>query len=150
MTIIIDTREQTPLKFPDNIATAAGTLQSGDYSVIGLEHLITIERKSIADLVGSLTSGRDRFERELHRMRGFSFKRLLVVGDRREIVSGDYRSKASPKSVLASPNAFEMRYDVPVVFADEEAASALVVRWCYWFAREVRKNAEKIGELVSK
>ena len=142
--IVIDRREQTPLRFPDNIKTERGTLYSGDYSVKGLEHLISIERKTISDLCGSLTSGRKRFEFELHRLRGFRFKRLLIIGLRSDIVAGNYRSKASPKSILASLNAFEVRYDIPVVFASEEKAAELVVRWGYWMAREIRKNAEKI------
>lgn len=146
MIIIVDSREQTPLTFPEHVQTERGTLQSSDYSVKGLEHIFGVERKSIADLVGSLTSGRDRFERELHRLRGYRFKRLLIVGHRQDIVSGDYRSKASPKSILASLSAFEVRYDIPVVFANEKAAADLVVRWAYWFAREVKKNAQHIGE----
>ena len=142
MIIIIDNREQVMLPFADNVKTERGTLYSGDFSVKGLEHLITIERKSISDLCGSLTTGRDRFERELHRLRGSRFKRLLVVGRRSDIISGNYRSKASPQSILASLNAFEVRYDIPVVFANEKAAAELVVRWCYYFAREVKKNAK--------
>lgn len=141
LTIIIDNREQVMLPFEDHVKTERGTLYSGDFSAKGLEHLIAIERKSIADLVGSLTSGRERFERELHRLRGFAFKRLLVVGHRSEIVAGNYRSRAKPQSILASLNAFEVRYDIPVVFANEKAAAELVYRWAYWFSREVAKNA---------
>ncbi len=143
ITIIIDRREQVMLPFAENVRTERGTLYSGDFSVKGLEHLISIERKSLNDAIGSLTSGRERFERELHRLRGFRFRRLLVVGARADIERGNYRSKASPKSILASLNAFEVRYDIPVVFASERDAAALVVRWCYWFAREVGKDAER-------
>ena len=145
MTIIIDNREQVMLPFADNVKTERGTLYSGDFSVKGLEHLFSVERKSVSDLVGSLTSGRERFERELHRLRGFRFKRLLVVGSRSDIVGGNYRSKATPKSILASLNAFEVRYDIPVVFASEKAAAELVVRWCYWFARETQKDGNLDG-----
>lgn len=146
MIIVIDNREQVMLPFAVNVKTERGTLYSGDFSVKGLEHLIGIERKSISDLCGSLTSGRERFERELHRLRGYRFKRLLVVGHRSEIVAGNYRSKAKPQSILASLNAFEVRYDIPVVFANEKTAAELVVRWCYWFQREVMKDAEQSGK----
>lgn len=52
--IIIDTREQTPLPFT-NLPTETSTLYTGDYSVKGLEETFAIERKTIADLVESLS-----------------------------------------------------------------------------------------------
>ena len=141
-TITIDTREQTPLPF-SNIPTEAGTLQSGDYSIRGLEHLFAIERKTIADLVGSVTRDRERFERELHRLRGFHFARLLVIGSEQQIANGQYRSNANPKAVLHSMYALEIRYSVPIVFSPTPQAAALLVeRWAYWYAREICKNAK--------
>lgn len=124
-TIIIDSREQSPLAF-ERLSSEAGTLYSGDYSIRGFEDLFAVERKSIADLVGSLSSGRDRFERELHRLRGFAFSRLLVVGTRFDIESRSYRSRMHPKAVLHSLAAFEARY-VPVVFepTPKQAAEAV-------------------------
>ncbi len=140
--IVIDTREQTPFQFT-NLESQRGTLQSGDYSISGLEHLFAVERKSIADLVGSMTAGRDRFERELHRLRGFDFKRLLIAGTEQDVISGNYRSNAKPKSVLHTLYAFEARYAIPVVFGGDEASCAkLVERWAYWYAREVLSVAD--------
>ena len=55
--IIIDNREQTPLTF-QHFSSRRGTLQSGDYSLAGHEGRFTVERKSVADLIGSLTAGR--------------------------------------------------------------------------------------------
>ncbi len=53
-TIITDTREQTPLVFEhlpsEHLPSERGSLQSGDYSILGLEHDFAIERKSIPDL----------------------------------------------------------------------------------------------------
>ena len=63
ITAIIDTREQQPLAL--ELDTVPGTLATGDYSVHGLEDLLTVERKSLDDLLGCMTSGRPRFEREL-------------------------------------------------------------------------------------
>ena len=136
--IVIDTREQTPLPFA-RLKTQAGTLMTGDYSVAGLESLFAIERKSISDLVGCcIGENRDRFERELHRLRGFQFKRLLVVGDRGEIELQRYHSRVSPKAVLGSLSAWECRYDVPVVFSPTpEAAAREIERWSWYFAREM-------------
>jgi ERCC4-type nuclease len=83
-------------------------------------------------------SNRDRFFRELHRMRGFTFKRLLIIGNRHDIETGQYRSAIRPKSVLATLSTIEARYDIAVVFADSPAQAAwLVEEWVWWYAREI-------------
>jgi DNA excision repair protein ERCC-4 len=135
--IVIDTREQEPLAF-ERLTSVRGTLQTGDYSVAGLEDLFSIERKTVSDLVGCcMGENRDRFGRELHRLRGYRFKRLLVVGSEAEIMAGQYHSNIKPQAVLATVCAFEMRYDLPVVFVPTAQAGArLVERWAFYFARE--------------
>lgn len=145
-TIIIDTREQTPLVFP-RLASRTGTLTSGDYSFAGGQELFAVERKSIPDLVASCVGeNRERFFRELHRLRGYRFKRLLIVGTRAEIEAGTYRSRTSPASILSTLRAIEARFDVPVVFAlDATAAAKEIEAWAFWFAREVVEAANTLA-----
>ncbi len=135
--VIVDTREQDPLPIR-RLPVIRAALQSGDYSAAGMEDQFAVERKSIPDLVGCcMGENRERFERELHRLRGFRFKRLLIVGSRAAIEAGAYRSTIRPAAVLASLAAWECRYDVPPVFADTpEAAGALVESWAWWYCRE--------------
>jgi len=142
---IIDTREQAPLVFT-RLDSCPGTLQSGDYSFRGGEELFAVERKSIADLVACCVgNNRDRFFRELHRMRGLRFKRLLVVGTRHEIETGQYRSAIAPKSVLGTLAAIEARFDVPVVFQPDPAAAARQVEeWIWWYVREIILSANHL------
>ena len=137
-TIIVDTREQCPLIF-ERLESRPGTLQSGDYSVAGLQDLFSIERKTVSDLVGCcMGENRERFERELQRLRGYRFKRLLVVGSEAEILAGQYHSNIKPQAVMATLGAFEARYDVPVVFRHTpELAAAQIERWAFWFSREM-------------
>jgi ERCC4-type nuclease len=121
--IVVDSREQDPLRFI-HLQSVRGALYSGDYSVCGLEEHFAIERKSLDDIANCcLTGPRDRFEHELHRLRGFRFKRLLIVGNREDIAAGRFHSRINPKSVLATIDTFEARY-LPVVFAatPQEAA----------------------------
>ena len=142
--IVVDSREQAPLPFR-RLPSVRGTLQSGDYSALGLEQALAIERKSIPDLVACVTSGRERFERELHRLRGFHFKRLLIVGTRADVEAGHYRSRVTPASVLHSLFAWEARYDLPVVFCPTpEAAAEQVESWAFWYAREMVKNVNQL------
>lgn len=135
--VVVDTREQTPLpirRFP----TMRDGLESGDYSFAGGEQHFAIERKTVDDLVSCCGGeNRGRFERELHRLRGFAFSRLLVIGNREQIAAGEYRGRMNPSSVIGSLNTWEIRYRVPVVFApDPEAGARLVEDWVWWFARE--------------
>lgn len=53
LTLLIDTREKTPLQFP-GIDFRASKLEYGDYSASGLRGVFEIERKSPVDLVATL------------------------------------------------------------------------------------------------
>jgi len=143
--IVVDTREQTPLVFT-RLLSVAGTLQSGDYSFTGAEETFAVERKSVEDLVMCCMGGnRERFQRELHRLRGFRFKRLLVAGKREDIELGLYRSNIKPRSVLATIASFEARYDIPFVFcATPEEAAEQVESWACWYARELLNTTKEM------
>ena len=143
--ITVDTREQTPLKFT-RLQAVTWSLFTGDYSIKGLEDQFAVERKSIDDLVNCcLSSNRERFEHELHRLRGYQFKRLLVIGSREDIAAGLYHSRINPKAVLATLAAFEIRYSIALVFCSSpEEAATMVERWVWWFSREVVENANAL------
>jgi ERCC4-type nuclease len=142
--IVVDTREQAPLVFT-NLPSVRGTLQSGDYAPAGLEHVAAVERKSAVDLVASVTRERERFERELHRLRGFHFARVLVTASRDSIARGEYRSAASPKAVLASCEALEVRYRLPFVFVENDVEAARLVEGWFWHvARDVVMTANDL------
>ena len=143
--VVIDTREQAPLTF-SRLEARRGTLATGDYSFHGGEEHLAIERKSVPDLVGCcMGANRERFFRELHRMRGFAFRRLLIVGAPEEIEQGQYRSAIKPRSVLATLSAIEARFDVPVVFRPDPADAAWQVEeWVWWYAREIILSANQL------
>lgn len=61
--ITIDTREQKPIKL-SNYDIINEKLDFGDYSCDGI---LAVERKSLNDLVSTLSSGFDRFNREIER-----------------------------------------------------------------------------------
>ena len=80
LTIIEDSREQTPLDFMGyrGIDVIRHGLKTGDYSIAGYENEICFERKSVGDLVGTLIGGHERFLREMERMKDFKVKYILV------------------------------------------------------------------------
>jgi ERCC4-type nuclease len=147
--IVIDSREQTPLLFT-RLPFVTETLQTGDYSVRGLEELFAVERKTIGDLVGCcMGDGRRRFEAELHRLRGYCFKRLLIVGPESDILTGKYHSNIRAASVLASLTAFEVRYDCPVVFCATASRAAIQIeRWAFYYAREAVETVNDLCRAI--
>lgn len=144
-TLLVDTREQAPLVFT-HLHAIYCTLQSGDYSVQYLQEEFAVERKSMADLVGSLTRERERFMREMHRLRGFRTRHLLVVGTERELLELVARGRANIAQVEHSLLAVEQRYGVPVTRADSPEAAALLIETWAWTAW--RDALAKVGRRV--
>lgn len=70
--IIVDSREQLPLF----AGFKKEALICGDYTTVRLKNIFHIERKSLADLYGTLTSGNQRFKRELFRA---AWHRISIV-----------------------------------------------------------------------
>jgi ERCC4-type nuclease len=138
-TIVIDSREQDPLAFTFPTITAG--LPTGDYTVVGLEDDFAVERKSVPDVIGSLTTGRDRFMRELQRLQAYPFKRLLIIGSEKEIEEGGWsHSRANPTAILHSLYSIEAR-GIPVAYASSAVlAASLIERWAFWRARAAFKS----------
>lgn len=110
-TVLVDTREQAPFRFqniggtrfPLLIPTKTATLQSGDYSIDGHELRVAVERKSIEDLYSTLTHGRERFVRELERLREFDFSTVVVEADWHAVaIDPPFGSNVRPKSITSS------------------------------------------------
>ena len=144
--IITDTREQMPLKFT-HLRTERTALQTGDYSVRGLEEVFSVERKSLPDLVGSLTRERARFMREMHRLRAFQFARLLVIGSEMELMQMVNMGRANLAQVEHSLLAISVRYGVPAVRVDTpERAAVTVETWAWAVYRDaLAKVGKKVG-----
>lgn len=142
--LIVDTREQTPLSFR-HCESVRASLQSGDYSAQGIEESFCVERKTIADLAGSLTRDRARFMRELHRLRGFTNAYLLIIGREMELATLVAQGRANVKQIEHSLLALQARYGVHVVWVDTpEEAALLVESWAFCAWREAMKPSGKM------
>ena len=74
--IIIDTREQKPWTFA-GCDTINRKLDTGDYSIEGLEHLLCIERKnSVSEIANNISES--RFKAEILRMNDYLHKFILL------------------------------------------------------------------------
>lgn len=133
-TVVIDTREQAPFRFTGIEAdkTAAGSksgdtsrdqslivptvnacLESGDYSIVGHEHDVAIERKSVGDWFSSISAERDRFEREMERLAEIRYAAVVIEGDwNKLLIDADRRSRMSPKVASRTMANWSIRYGV--------------------------------------
>ena len=131
---IIDNREQCPLDLAP-LAVEMATLQVGDYSVRGLEHIVAIERKELSDLIGCVGRERDRFEREMHKILAYPCRALVVEATWHDIEAGGWRGDITTAQALGSLLGWIVA-GVPVLMAgDHERAGRYVARMLLLAAR---------------
>jgi len=131
---VIDTREQKPLKLKAGdieIPTVRKGLPTGDYSIEGLEHLVAIERKSLDDLGQCFGRERERFERELQRLKAYQTRALVVECRWCDIVQGNYKSNVHPNSAIGSIMGW-MADGLPIIFAESHPQAATMVSRMLW------------------
>jgi len=112
--VLVDSRERHPWDLsPMRLETA--TLATGDYASSCRRYLL--ERKnSVDELINCMTSGRDRFERELERMQAFASAIVVVEGTYADLATGCYRSKMKKDSALSTLVAWQQRYKISFQF----------------------------------
>ena len=101
VTAIIDTREQLPLDLAP-LRMERGTLATGDYSIKGMEHVVSLERKSLDDLLGCIGHDRERFDREVQRLLAYPVRALIVESSWQDLERGGWRSKVSTAAAIGS------------------------------------------------
>lgn len=148
MLIAIDTREQSPYDFAGyDVQTQPGALTAGDYSVPGFFDEIAIERKELSDLLGCLTHDRDRFMRELDRLRGYRSAAIVVEAPLSRIMAGKYRSHIPPAVALQSLLSIMANYRIPILFADDREAGE---RYTYDLLRHFLRHEEQRYRAIVK
>jgi len=125
LTVLVDTSEKNPWAFSPGVLLAYANLASGDYTVEGLERVITLERKSLDDLANTLAHDRDRFFAEARRLQEYRYRAIIVEGDLRQILDGSFRSRMTPESLIGTCATFAIDYEIPVFFCSTRAAAAL-------------------------
>lgn len=86
---IIDTREPLPLDLSP-MKSVRGTLETGDFSYVGGEHWTRIERKAFPDFLNCVTHERERFEKEIIRLKAYPDRMLIIEASWQEIEAGDW------------------------------------------------------------
>lgn len=127
--VIRDSREQNGWDFTAG-SSCEGTivegLKTGDYSIKGYEHILTIERKgSISELAHNLVQ--ERFDRELERMEFFKYSFLILEFNMEDLIAYPKGSsvppwkrnniKLNPFFLLKRLLEIEIKFKVKVIFA---------------------------------
>ena len=139
--IVIDTREQQAWEFPRH-STANKKLDTGDYSLGGLEDILCIERKkSVSEIASNITE--KRFEDVLERMTKykytymifeFSLTDVLMYPQGSEIPRHKWKYiRISPNFILKKLSEYMVNYNIKIIFGDspknaEKIAMALMRR----------------------
>jgi len=144
MTIVIDTREQLPFCFNENLETIRKSLTTGDYSLLHFENQVAVERKDVNDFVQSVIHQRERFMREMIRLSEMPFRCVVVEASLSDILRHHYRSGADPRSVFGSALSIIVEYNVPVYFCcDRQIALAFTEKYLKRVHRKLTLESKK-------
>lgn len=125
-TIVIDTREQEPYVF-EACATVRKSLPAGDYSLVGLEEQVAIERKSLQDLVNTIIRSRTRFYRELRVLASYEAACVVVEAGLVDLIQRRYRSDAHPNALIGTIMTIIQDFGVPVYFCSDRGSARYFV-----------------------
>lgn len=133
-TVIVDTRERGDFRWwfePDDfcLGSELHKLDTGDYSLKGLENLVSIERKrNTAEIAQNLVD--DRFFNEMERIKGFKYKAIICEFNMFAVINFPYSSgipsnkikfiKITPQFILSKIAEIQVKYQVPFIFCDNK------------------------------
>ena len=132
MIIAVDSREQKPYRFE---GSEVKNLLTGDYSIVGFEDRIAIERKTKPDAYASLGRNRARFQRELERLSRLDYAAIVVESSLKDFLQVPLFTKMNPRSAVCTLLAWSVRYRVFVFFASDRRHGRALTRQLlekYW------------------
>lgn len=153
LTIIADSREQvnghvTGYFDQRKVAYTTRKLETGDYSaMIGdmtLEHEVVVERKASLDELASNLVDRQRLEDEFTRAKAIGLKVFLLIENASlsDIFLHNYRSKYAVNSFIGTLLAWQIRYNITVIFCKPSESGQIIYGLMYYAAREALKKGE--------
>lgn len=152
--IVVDSREHHPFDFAGEgygmVTVSTGTLQTGDYSIRGLEDACVVERKSLDDLANCLGRDRDRFLHQLQRGRGLDAYAVIVEASWIDLAQGNYAARSlHPHAACQSVAAFMARLGTPFMFAGSRKAA----EYCTWsflhqYAQGIRRRLKAVEQAM--
>lgn len=130
-TIVIDTREKEPYSF--SFPSVRKKIDAGDYSIQGFEDKVSLERKSLIDLVNTVIWSRERFFSELRKLSQIEFCGIVIEGSLRDIIERKYKTKAHPNAITGTLLSIIIDFKIPFYFCTDRQAS------CYFTERYLQR-----------
>jgi len=119
---VIDSQEHMGYRFERFSNWFAGTIHKrlpvGDYTILGMEDEVAIERKTLPDLVKSIIQERKGFIEKCERLSAFRKKSLVIEGSLSSVKTPYEETQAHPNAVLGSLLAAQELLDIPVYCLD--------------------------------
>lgn len=153
-TIIIDTREQQPWSF-DHYTVANKKLDAGDYSIEGLEEVLSIERKkSVNEIANNIVES--RFKDAIARLAQHKYSFLLLefdIGDVLQYPIGSSlpkrlwdKVKIKPAFIMKHILDWQVKHDIKVIFcgnsSDAEKVAEYILKKVHYL-EVTKKEKEK-------
>lgn len=150
--IIVDTREQHPWIF-DRMDKSIAKLNTGDYSLRGLENIFCIERKgNISEFANNITE--KRFKDVLERLSQIKYSFILLEFDLEDVLKYPIGSsvpkymwnkiKISPKFILKHIIELQTLHNIHVVFCgnatNAEKMAISIMRKIYEYHGQPKKD----------
>lgn len=147
-TIVVDTREKKPIIFPDCVNTVKRALNPGDYTILGYEKILAIERKSADDYISCALNFK-HLASQLQRLKKLDYKMLLVtssyLGTLEQLGKNWYLTKHTTFKQFNGILHYAERLGVTVCFIDEILVSDFILNtfdiWLKWL-KEKEKNKQ--------
>jgi ERCC4-type nuclease len=125
--IICDTREQKPLIFSDKVEVIRQCLPAGDYSTEKLMGRVGVERKALGDLINTIIHNKERFAKELDKTINYDYFCIVCEASIKDLLSGCYRSRAAPQSILAICCSIIAGRRIPIFFMHDRACASVFI-----------------------
>ncbi|MFH2000494.1 MAG: ERCC4 domain-containing protein [Planctomycetota bacterium] len=136
--LVVDTREQLPFEFRDSgIHVVHQALPAGDYSILGYEDQVAVERKTLDDFASTVIRSRERFHRELKRFQEYKAACIVVEGSMGDLLQRKYKSYAHPQSIFGAMISIIVDYGIPVFFCtNRQVARVFTEKYLLRFKRK--------------
>lgn len=136
MHILIDTREQQPWEFNYH-SSSRQKLDTGDYSIQGLEQILTIERKkSVSEIANNISE--KRWQDVLNRMSIFPYKFILMEFNLQDVINYPIgtdipkklwdKLKISNKYILKCLTDIQIKHNIHILYCgDSDNAQKIAI-----------------------
>jgi ERCC4-type nuclease len=153
-TIIVDTREQKPWTF-DHYQTSHAKLDTGDYSIQGLENILGIERKrNVAEIANNITES--RFKDVVSRMSQLKHSFILLEFELSDVLKYPIGStvpkrlwdkiRITPAYLLKHLTNLQLEHNIKVLFCgnsvNAERMAETIINYVYKQNKHLMENPD--------